>query len=163
MQFCYYPSPIGNLKIEANGKGITAIHFCSTDAEERTEQTSALLEQAKSELSEYFCGKRKQFTLPLSLSGTAFQRKVRQALLAIPYGETRSYADIAAAIGNPKACRAVGMANNKNPIAILVPCHRVIGKNGNLTGYAGGLDKKEKLLQFEQKYKEQFGEAHETE
>lgn len=108
-----------------------------------------LLLKTKKQLEEYFGGKRKIFDLPLRPMGTPFQQTVWKALQTIPYGETRTYQDIAIQIGNEKACRAVGMANNKNPIGIVIPCHRVIGKNGGLTGYAGGLDKKEYLLKVE--------------
>lgn len=101
------------------------------------------------QLREYFRGDRFQFSLPLVFQGTTFQKQVWQALRQIPYGETRTYKDIAEAIGSPKAIRAVGNANNKNPLSIVVPCHRVIGANGSLTGYGGGLDKKQYLLQFE--------------
>ena len=103
------------------------------------------------QLSEYFAGARREFDLPLRLRGTQFQLAVWNALRAIPYGETRSYADIAAAVGNEKACRAVGMANHRNPVSIIVPCHRVIGKGGSLTGYGGGIDKKEFLLSLERR------------
>ena len=106
-------------------------------------------EQAYRQLCEYFKGKRKEFQLPLDLQGTEFFKKVWACLLEIPYGETRSYQDIAIAIGNPKASRAVGMANHHNPISIVVPCHRVIGKDGSLTGYASGLELKVKLLKIE--------------
>lgn len=102
-----------------------------------------------SELEEYFAGQRRKFTFPLDLRGTDFQIACWHALLAIPYGETRSYADIARAVGKPNAFRAVGMANNRNPIAIVVPCHRVIASNGTLCGYGGGLEVKRKLLQLE--------------
>ena len=105
--------------------------------------------KAKTELTEYFAGQRKSFDLPLEPKGTAFQQSVWRALCEIPYGETVSYGQIAERIGNKKACRAVGMANNRNPIAIIIPCHRVIGAGGKLTGYAGGLDKKEFLLELE--------------
>ena len=101
------------------------------------------------ELEEYFAGKRREFNFPLDLRGTDFQLACWRALLAIPYGETRSYADIARAIGRPQAFRAVGMANNRNPVAIVVPCHRVIASNGTLCGYGGGLDIKRRLLEFE--------------
>jgi O-6-methylguanine DNA methyltransferase len=101
------------------------------------------------ELEEYFAGKRREFTFPLDLRGTDFQLACWRALLAIPYGETRSYADIARAIGRPHACRAVGMANNRNPVAIVVPCHRVIASDGTLCGYGGGLDIKRRLLELE--------------
>ena len=102
---------------------------------------------------EYFLGKRKVFGLPLNLTGTKFMKAVWEALLTIPYGETRSYKEIAQMIGNPNACRAVGQANNKNPISIIVPCHRVIGSDGNLVGYGAGLEIKEYLLDFERRHK----------
>jgi len=108
-----------------------------------------LIKKAAKQLDEYFKGKRNSFDLPLVLHGKEFQVKVWNALQKIPYGETRSYGEIAAITGNPKASRAVGMANNKNPVAIIVPCHRVIGSSGSLTGYAGGLDLKQKLLELE--------------
>ncbi|MBU3160256.1 methylated-DNA--[protein]-cysteine S-methyltransferase [Clostridium frigoris] len=110
---------------------------------------TVLLKGANRQLQEYFSGKRKVFDLPLAPSGTEFQQKVWHALREIPYGKTNSYKDIAKNIGNIKAARAVGMANNKNPILIFIPCHRVIGSNGKLVGYAGGLDVKEKLLNIE--------------
>ena len=112
------------------------------------EETELILE-CKKQLEEYFAGKRKTFDLPLVPKGTEFQQKVWKALQEIPYGETRTYGEIAAAIGNPKAARAVGMANNKNPIGIIIPCHRVVGANGKLVGYAGGMEKKEFLLELE--------------
>ena len=115
------------------------------------EETS-LIKMAAKQLDEYFNGKRQQFDLPLDLTGTIFQTKVWQELLKIPYGQTKSYKDIATAINNPKAYRAVGMANNKNRIMIVVPCHRVISSDNKLTGYAGGLEKKEFLLNLESKY-----------
>jgi methylated-DNA-[protein]-cysteine S-methyltransferase len=109
------------------------------------------LKEAKNQLEEYFNSKRTKFNLPLSPKGTAFQKKVWDELLKIPYGKTTTYGEIASKIGNKNASRAVGGANNKNPIPIFIPCHRVIGKSGNLTGYALGLDIKEKLLKLEQK------------
>lgn len=146
----YYQSPVGILRIEENGIGISLIRNCKSAPENLSPSCdSPLLKQAKQELDEYFAGTRKEFTVPLSLHGTDFQIKVWNELRRIPYGETRSYGEIAALAGNASASRAVGMANNKNPIMIMVPCHRVIGKNGSLTGYAGGLDVKEKLLQLE--------------
>jgi methylated-DNA-[protein]-cysteine S-methyltransferase len=108
-----------------------------------------MLVEAERQLAEYFDGRRKEFTLPLDVSGTAFQRAVWNALSTIPFGETRSYADIAAQIGNPKAVRAVGAANGRNPVSIVVPCHRVVGSSGSLTGFAGGLEIKARLLAFE--------------
>lgn len=118
-----------------------------------TEKT-ALLEQTVWQLQGYFAGKRKSFDVPLKPQGTPFQQRVWQALLEIPYGETRSYSDIAEAIGNPKAVRAVGMANHNNPIMILIPCHRVIGKNHDMTGYACGIEVKKALLQLEGVFQE---------
>ena len=113
-----------------------------------------VLMQAERELEEYFAGRRTAFSVPLSMHGTPFQLEVWEALRAIPYGETRSYAALAAQIGRPRACRAVGMANHVNPLPILVPCHRVLGADGHLTGYAGGLDVKKYLLKLEGAYVE---------
>jgi methylated-DNA-[protein]-cysteine S-methyltransferase len=108
-----------------------------------------LIKKAAQQFGEYFKGKRKTFNLPLTMQGTDFQMKVWNALKKIPYGKTISYGELAAMIGNPKACRAVGMANHNNPIAIIIPCHRVIGHDGSLTGYGGGLELKQKLLELE--------------
>ena len=112
-----------------------------------------LLRECQRQLEEYFAGKRFKFSLPIELEGTNFQKKVWQALTCIPYGEVWSYRELAQAVGNPKACRAVGMANHNNPISIIIPCHRVIGADGSLTGYGGGLDKKQYLLELEQRWK----------
>ena len=153
-------SPIGKLKIEENGKAITALHICKDEDDEsdtkceseevhRICYETSLLQEAKRQLEEYFAGERKEFDLPIFLHGTDFQKKVWNALLTIPYGNTLSYGEVAAQIGNPKASRAVGGANNKNPIMIIVPCHRVIGANGDLTGFACGLSAKEYLLKLE--------------
>lgn len=108
-----------------------------------------VLQQAQQELESYFAGKLREFKVPCQLEGTQFQKEVWQGLKTIPYGQTKSYADLAAQIGRPKACRAVGQANHNNPLSIVVPCHRVIGKSGQLVGYGGGLDKKEWLLRHE--------------
>ena len=116
---------------------------------EGVEKETSLTKEAYTQLSEYLNGKRKTFDLPFKIRGTLFQEQVWNALLDIPYGETRSYKQIAEAIGNPKAVRAVGMANNRNPLLIIVPCHRVIGKNGSLVGYGEGLEMKEFLLRLE--------------
>lgn len=113
------------------------------------EEETVLVKETIKQLREYSAGKRKEFTLPLTLEGTPFQIKVWQELLKIPYGKTKSYQEIALAVNNPKASRAIGMANNRNRIMIVVPCHRVIGSNGKLVGYAGGLEMKEKLLKIE--------------
>ncbi len=116
---------------------------------EGIEQETPLIKDAYRQLSEYLKGERKGFDLPLLIKGTTFQQQVWKALLEIPYGETRSYKQIAVAIGNPKALRAVGMANNRNPLLIVVPCHRVIGADGKLVGYGAGIEKKEFLLRLE--------------
>ena len=149
-----YTTPIGKLIIFDNGKAITRLDFCenknnTTESCCQNKET-ALLKSAAAQLREYFAGQRTSFDLPLEPAGTDFQKAVWRALVGIPYGQTKSYKDIALAAGCPKGYRAVGMANNKNPIAIIIPCHRVIGSNGKLVGYAGGLDIKEKLLKLEQ-------------
>lgn len=145
--FCYN-SPIGKIYIEEENEHIVQISFSEILGEENETQ---LIKETCRQLSEYFEGKRKTFSTPICLKGTPFQRKVWQALCEIPYGQTCSYKDIACKIGAHNASRAVGMANNKNPIAIIIPCHRVIGKNGDLTGYAGGLNLKKQLLDNENK------------
>lgn len=120
---------------------------------ESKEEETPVLAKAKRQLTEYLAGTRETFDVPISMRGTSFQKKVWEQLLQIPYGETATYGEIAARIGNPKACRAVGMANHHNPISIIVPCHRVIGADGRLTGYGGGLPIKEKLLALEKKHR----------
>lgn len=145
--FAVYTFPLGRLRIEYDKD--TVISLGRTDATEKSGTKTALTDLVYAQIMEYFEGKRRIFTFPYELRGTDFQKKVWRALCDIPYGETRTYKEIAAAVGNPKACRAVGMANNKNPIAIAVPCHRVIGTDGKLVGYAGGLDMKEALLNLE--------------
>lgn len=148
MKAYFYDTKIGSIKIaEENGK-ISKIHF-GKDKDDCEICETPLIKEAAKQLCEYLDGKLQDFDLPLAPKGTDFQQKVWQALQTIPYGETSSYKDIAIKIGNSKACRAIGMANNKNPIAIVVPCHRVIGSNGKLVGYAGGLNIKEKLLELE--------------
>ncbi len=143
-----FQTKIGIVAIEDNGTEITDVNVISENHSIEVNETS-LLKNAALQLNEYLEGKRNSFDLPLNPNGTEFQKKVWAALCDIPYGETRSYKQIAEYIGNPKACRAVGMANNKNPIMIFIPCHRVVGSDGSLTGYAGGLDMKEKLLSLE--------------
>lgn len=145
---CRLETPVGTLWIEeADG----AVSCVTSRPLSGPEGNAPVLEQAKKELTEYFAGTRKTFSVPLNPRGTDFQRAVWAALREIPYGETRSYGQIAAQVGNPKAGRAVGMANNRNPIAIIVPCHRVIGADGSLTGYAGGLNVKQELLALERR------------
>ncbi|MDF2820503.1 MAG: cysteine methyltransferase [Clostridiales bacterium] len=145
-----YETIIGKIGIEENGSAITKIYFENEENNEDvpTRETSLIKEAAK-QLNEYFVGQRRVFDIPLEAKGTVFQKKVWEALRQVPWGETKSYKEIAIMVGNEKACRAVGMANNKNPIAIVVPCHRIIGSNGKLIGYAGGLDIKERLLLLE--------------
>lgn len=138
-------TPIGPLTLEADENAVTAIRFSAGGAQD----ASPLLDAAEAQLREYFAGARRTFDLPLAPHGTAFQQRVWTASRTIPYGETRTYGELAAAIDSPNASRAVGMANHRNPIPIIIPCHRVIGANGTLTGYAGGLEVKRKLLALE--------------
>lgn len=148
----YYNFPIGTIGIAEYNKKITNIFFKNSKITANTILLETpLIRETYTQLLEYFKGTRKTFNLPLSLNGTLFQNKVWETLLSIPYGETRTYKQIADQIGNNKACRAVGLANNHNPICIVIPCHRVIGTNGHLTGYAGGLKIKKYLLDLEQK------------
>lgn len=143
-------SPVGLLTLASDGEALTELRF--GDHGTNMEPCPILVETAR-QLAEYFTGARREFSVLLRPEGTEFQRSVWTALRSIPYGSTATYGEIAAAIGNPSACRAVGGANNRNPIAIIVPCHRVVGVNGDLTGYAGGLPTKEFLLALERKYK----------
>jgi methylated-DNA-[protein]-cysteine S-methyltransferase len=151
------PSPIGKLKLVASDEALVAV-LMEKERLGRVRLTKPLhssdhriLVHAEQQLKEYFDGKRKTFDLPLNPVGTPFQIKVWHALRKIPFGVTKSYGELAKTIGSPKSSRAVGNANSRNPIAIIVPCHRVIGTNGRLTGFAGGLDVKEKLLRLEGK------------
>jgi methylated-DNA-[protein]-cysteine S-methyltransferase len=151
--YIYTSSLIGDILIKDNGSAITEILFYKKDnyllKDEEVEKETPLIKEAFWQLSEYFEGNRRTFDLPLYLEGTEFQKKVWNALYTIPFGETRSYKEIASSVGNYKASRAIGNANNKNPIPIVIPCHRVIGANGKMVGYAGGLDIKMKLLELE--------------
>lgn len=145
-----YETLEGKLAIFDDGVGITAIcQYKGSPLDSYNYAETELTKQAAKELNDYLEGKRKSFTVPLSLKGTDFQKSVWQKLTEIPYGETKSYKEIAESVGSPKAFRAVGMCNNKNPIPFIIPCHRVVGTNGSLTGYALGLDMKERLLQLE--------------
>ena len=146
--FCY-DTEIGRIKISEKDEKIIGLVFSDYKKEDEIEKETELIKKAYTQLEEYLSGKRTEFDIEIEMIGTEFQKKVWKELLNIPYGETRSYKDIAIAIGNEKACRAVGNANNKNPIAIIVPCHRVVGSDGSMTGYAGGLNIKEKLLKIE--------------
>lgn len=146
-------SPIGPLILDGDEHALHAIRFGGSGMPASLpEAPCAVLAQAARELCEYFDGTRKTFTIPLSPTGTPFQQRCWAALQAIPYGQTVSYADIAMSVGNPRATRAVGMANHRNPLAIIIPCHRVIQKNGALGGYGGGLPIKEYLLSFERQH-----------
>lgn len=142
----FLESPIGWLRILSNGKGITEIKFVDFDG---PEDPDAHTESAKTQLREYFDGHRSSFTLNLLPDGTKFERRVWDKLLAIPEGTTTTYGSLAKKIGDPKASQAIGKANGKNPIAIVIPCHRVIGSDNKLTGYAGGAHRKEWLLKHE--------------
>ena len=148
-------SPIGTLKLVASDNGLVAILW-ENDSPRRVrlgemveEEQHPVLVETEGQLKEYFAGKRKTFSVALDMRGTRFQRDVWEALLAIPFGETRSYGQLAKQLGNPRATRAVGAANGRNPVSIIVPCHRVIGSSGKLTGFAGGLDAKAHLLGLE--------------
>lgn len=146
----FYDTCIGKIVIAEDGNAITNVYFGNEEVLKNVElKETLLLKEAGKQIQEYLNGKRKCFNLPIAPSGTQFQQSVWEVLKSIPYGETRSYKEIAILIENDKACRAVGMANNKNPIPIIIPCHRVIGSNGNLVGYAGGLKLKEYLLKIE--------------
>lgn len=153
MKYDLWQSPWGELLLAVSDKGVTQVTYQQGDhpvsIPDTWERDIDAVSELKRQLQEYYEGKRQQFTLPLDPQGTEFQCQVWQALAVIPYGESRSYADIAHDIGRPKSMRAVGAANGRNPIAIIVPCHRVIGKDGSLTGYAGGLEVKQQLLRHE--------------
>ena len=147
--FTILDSPIGPLSVAKNERGeVTEIHFAAKMKNDWRRDDSAF-DDVATQLREYFAGKRRAFDLPLAPSGTPFQLSVWNELRAIPYGRTKSYLDIANAIGKPAACRAVGAANGANPLPIVVPCHRVIGSNGALTGFGGGIDVKRRLLALE--------------
>jgi methylated-DNA-[protein]-cysteine S-methyltransferase len=155
LAFMEMASPVGSLKLVANDTALVAVLWENESPKrvrlaELIEQTHhPILLETQKQLTEYFAGKRQQFDLPLDFEGTEFQKKVWQALLNIPFGETRSYREIAEQVGNVKAVRAVGAANGKNPISIIAPCHRVVGANGKLVGFAGGLENKDILLKLE--------------
>lgn len=144
----FYETDLGIIGIRDNNNAITEVFYSKSKINDHLKETP-LIRECFNQLKEYFQGTRREFTIPIEDEGSEFQKKVWKALLDIPYGQTRTYKEIAIAIGNEKACRAVGMANNRNPISIIIPCHRVIGANGKLVGYGGGLDIKEKLLNIE--------------
>ena len=148
-----HDTPIGPLTLASNGTALTQVEFAGGryPLPQYALGSDSILDHARRELDQYFVGTLRTFTVPVDPHGTAFQRAVWGALQTIPYGETRSYAQQALAISAPKAMRAVGAANGRNPIPIVVPCHRVIGANGSLTGFGGGLDRKQMLLNLEQR------------
>ncbi|MDK7723657.1 methylated-DNA--[protein]-cysteine S-methyltransferase [Slackia exigua] len=149
MNHYVYAMPQGRMTIVDGGGAVVRIGFGVLDVEGSALSPTALTNEAATQLMEYFAGKRRTFSLPLAPKGTPFQKEVWQALSSIPYGQTRSYADIAAQVGRPKAYRAVGMANNRNPIPIVIPCHRVVGSSGDMVGYAYGTKIKRYLLELE--------------
>ena len=153
MYYCYLNSPIGDLLLAGDESALSLIGFPKGKMRHDPEPDWIFNEKpfavTRQQLAEYFLGERKDFDLPLQLSGTEFQVQVLEELQRIPYGETTSYGDIATRIGRPKAVRAVGAANGRNPLPIVIPCHRVIGSSGDLTGFGGGLDLKEALLRLE--------------
>ena len=152
MHYCYFDSPLGKLLLNGN-QLLEGLHFPTGKTRIEPEKdwvyNEDLFLEAINQLDAYFKGERTEFDLKLNIQGTHFQKKVWQQLLKIPYGETISYGELAKRIGNPKASRAVGMANGKNPISIIVPCHRVIGKDGSLTGFGGGIEVKKNLIEME--------------
>jgi methylated-DNA-[protein]-cysteine S-methyltransferase len=151
--YCYYKSPIGTLTLQTNAQGLLGVWFQTQQNQPenlgRLNKQQPILTRTVAQLDEYFRGDRQHFMLPIASSGTVFQQQVWSALATIPFGKTWCYQELANAINNPNAVRAVGLANSKNPISIIIPCHRVIGKNGKLTGYAGGIERKQALLEHE--------------
>jgi methylated-DNA-[protein]-cysteine S-methyltransferase len=155
MRYAVIDSPLGSLTLASSDKGLAAVRFGDAAPHGCTLDSDANAEPIR-QINEYFLGQRTCFDLSIDPVGTSFQLAVWRELLAIPYGETRSYGDIAKQLNKPGASRAVGMANHHNPVAIVIPCHRVIGQNGSLTGYAGGVDLKQKLLSIEQRSRTLF-------
>ena len=149
MDFYLFDTPLGAMALAGEEGAVTGLYLPGRPMPRLTSQPTLLLERGREELLEYLAGERRGFDLPLAPAGTPFQQKVWRALEDIPYGQTRSYRDIALAAGCPKGFRAVGMANHRNPIPIFIPCHRVVGADGSLTGYAGGLELKKRLLELE--------------
>lgn len=149
MNFFQCSTPFGPMALASEGEAITRLYLPGRPTPRLVSHPTPLLLEGERQLLEYLNGQRKTFDLPLNPQGTPFQRGVWQALLAIPWGETRTYRDIAQAVDSPRAFRAVGMANHRNPIPIFIPCHRVVGSDGSLTGYAGGLELKQALLALE--------------
>lgn len=149
--FTYFLPLIGEVSLLSTEGEIEGIYFSKSEISQAKKEETSLIRSAKLQLEEYLKGKRREFDLPLNPKGTDFQMRVWKELMKIPYGSTASYREIAERMGNPNACRAVGMANHRNPISILIPCHRVIGSNGKMVGYGGGLERKKRLLELERK------------
>jgi methylated-DNA-[protein]-cysteine S-methyltransferase len=155
LSYKFFDSPVGKLKLVASEDGLVAVLWQNDNptrvrlGDLEKKEDHAVLVETERQLNEYFAGKRSEFSVPLDMRGTAFQKDVWRALLAIPFGKTLSYGEIANQLGRPRASRAVGAANGRNPVSILVPCHRVIGSSGKLTGFAGGLEVKARLLGLE--------------
>ena len=149
MSVYHYLSPVGILEIKADEEGVVSIRIVKVDKQDKQDSTNLIIRKTCTQLDEYFAGKRKSFDLPLTPQGTSFQKTVWEKLQDIPYGKTLSYSQLAKNCHNPKACRAVGSANGKNPIVIIIPCHRVIASTGGLGGYAYGVDVKKQLLEWE--------------
>ncbi len=149
LNYQHLESPIGTLRLLSDGQALVRIEFENHLQEDGDQRCDAVREKTAAQLQQYFAGERRHFELPLAPGGTDFQQGVWNQLRAIPFGELRTYRDVAVSVGNLKAVRAVGVANGRNPIPIVVPCHRVVGSNGKLTGFAGGLNVKRKLLALE--------------
>ena len=149
MDFCLFDTPVGQMALAGEGDAISRLYLPGLPLPRLASRETPLLARGREELLEYLAGARRDFDLPLAPQGTPFQQRVWAALREIPYGQTRSYRELALAAGSPWGYRAVGMANHRNPIPILIPCHRVVGADGSLTGYAGGLELKRKLLELE--------------
>ena len=155
IRYCSAPSPLGNILLVANGDALCGVYFDgqkylpAIDPAWQEDSGSAILRTAHNQLDQYFAGSRKRFELPLEPNGTSFQRAVWNAIAQVPWGETLTYAELASRAGRPGSARAAGAATGRNPLSIIVPCHRIVGSDGSLTGYAGGLDRKQKLLALE--------------
>jgi methylated-DNA-[protein]-cysteine S-methyltransferase len=150
--FLFYKSPLGWLKIHSDGVCLKSIIFVENEEDVENSMPRGILKKTVEQLTEYFQGKRQSFDLEIEPEGTSFQKKVWQSLQTVGFGQTKNYNDIAKELGSTRYCRAVGLANGKNPLPIIIPCHRIIGTNGKLVGYSGGLAKKKWLLLHEQKY-----------
>ena len=152
MDFCLFDTPVGQMALAGEGDAISRLYLPGLPLPRLASRETPLLARGREELLEYLAGARRDFDLPLAPQGTPFQQRVWAALREIPYGQTRSYRELALAAGSPRGYRAVGMANHRNPIPILIPCHRVVGADGSLTGYGGGLEAKQFLLELEKRH-----------